>query len=67
MEPRAGSGGEGQVGVLGEPGFIKEATVRAEGEVRGVGRGAAKSSKAFRIIQETVAPGSPGGVVGGEI
>lgn len=50
MEPRAGSGGEGQVGVLAEPGFIKEATVRAEGEVRGVGRGAAKSSRPPKLL-----------------
>lgn len=67
MQPRADSGSEGQVGVMGEPGFIKEATVRARGGGERHRQGCCQvltSSEAFRIIQETVAPGSPGGVLG---
>lgn len=70
MEPRAGSGSEGQVGVMGEPGFIKEAIVRARGGGERRGQGCCQvltASEAFRIIQETVSPPPPGGVVGGEI
>lgn len=50
MEPRAGSGSEGPVGVMGEPGFIKKATVRAEGEVGDAGKGAAKSSRPRKLL-----------------
>jgi hypothetical protein len=70
MEPRAGSSSEGHVGVIGKPGFIKEATARAKGGGERRRQGCCQvltASEAFRIIQETVAPGSPGGVVGGEI
>ena len=67
MEPRVGSSSEGQVGVMEESGFIKDATVRARGGGERLGQGCCQvltASEAFRIIQETVAPGCPGGVVG---
>ena len=67
MEPRVGSSSEGQVGVMEESGFIKGATVRARGGGERLGQGCCQvltASEAFRIIQETVAPGCPGGVVG---
>lgn len=57
----------GNWGVTEEPGFIKEATVRARGGGERLGQGCCQvltASEAFRIIQETVAPGSPGGAVG---
>ena len=67
MEPRVGSSSEGQVGVMGESGFIKDATVRARGGGERLGQGRCQvlmASEALRIIQETGAPGCPGGVVG---
>lgn len=50
MEPRAGGSSEGQVAVIKEPSFIKEATGSAKGGGEGGSRDAAKSSRPRKLL-----------------